>query len=99
MAQAAYMKHSERFAETTAKALDDHTTLRNGGVKQAGFYVLVGASMPNVLIETGYLSNTKDEAYLRSPTGQQQIAEAMLKGLQSYRTVYERDVNEGMGGR
>lgn len=99
MAQAAYMKHSERFAETTAKALDDHTTLRNGGVKQAGFYVLVGASMPNVLIESGYLSNTKDEAYLRSPTGQQRIAESILKGIQSYRTVYERDVNEGMGGR
>jgi N-acetylmuramoyl-L-alanine amidase len=99
MAQAAYMKHSERFAETAAKALDDHTTLRNGGVKQAGFYVLVGASMPNVLIETGYLSNTKDETYLRSPTGQQQIAEAILKGLQTYKTVYERDVNEGSGGR
>jgi N-acetylmuramoyl-L-alanine amidase len=99
MAQAAYMKHSERFAEITARALDDHTTLRNGGVKQAGFYVLVGASMPNVLVETGYLSNVKDEAFLRSQTGQQQVAEAILKGLQSYRTVYERDVNEGMGGR
>ncbi len=99
MAQAAYMKHSERFAETAAKALDDHTTMRNGGVKQAGFYVLVGASMPNVLIETGYLSNSKDEAYLRSQTGQHQIADAIMKGLRSYRTVYERDVNEGIGGR
>lgn len=99
MAQAAYMKHSERFAETTVAALDEQTTLRNGGVKQAGFYVLVGASMPNVLVETGYLSNTKDEAYLRSQTGQQRIAESILKGIESYRTVYERDVNEGIGGR
>ena len=97
MAQAAYMKHSERFAESAANAMADHTTLRNGGIKQAGFYVLVGASMPNVLVETGYLSNTKDEAYLRSQNGQQRVAESLLKGVESYRDVYERDVNEGLG--
>lgn len=97
MAQSAYVKHSERFAEAAARAIDDHTTLRNGGVKQAGFYVLVGASMPNVLVETGYLSNTKDESYLRSQNGQQRIAEAIAQGIESYKEVYERDVNEGIG--
>ena len=97
MAQSAYVKHSERFAEAAAHAIGQSTTLRNGGVKQAGFYVLVGASMPNVLVETGYLSNTKDETYLRSQSGQQRIAEAIAKGIESYKAAYERDVNEGIG--
>lgn len=97
MAQSAYMKHSERFADLTVRSMDKHLTLKNGGVKQAGFYVLVGASMPNVLIETGYLSNKKDEAFLKSTDGQQKMASAILSGIRNFRTEYERDLREGVG--
>ena len=97
MAQSAYMKHSENFAEIAAATMDKHLTMKNGGVKQAGFYVLVGASMPNALIETGYLSNKKDEAFLKSSAGQQKIAEAVLEGIRNYKEVYERSLREGFG--
>jgi N-acetylmuramoyl-L-alanine amidase len=69
--------------------------LDNNGVKQAGFYVLVGASMPNVLVETGYLSNTHDEKILKSTKGQQKIAESIFYGIKKYKTDYERSLQEG----
>ena len=46
-----YIKESEFFAAEIQKQIDKVSTSPNRGVKQAGFYVLVGASMPNVLIE------------------------------------------------
>jgi N-acetylmuramoyl-L-alanine amidase len=95
MAQSAFMKHSESFAEIAARTMEKHLTLRNGGVKQAGFYVLVGASMPNVLVETGYLSNREEEKVLRSAQGQTKIAEALFKGFQEYKRMYERALREG----
>ncbi|HEY4611426.1 MAG TPA: N-acetylmuramoyl-L-alanine amidase [Bacteroidota bacterium] len=98
MAQSAFVKHSESFAEITASTMAKHMNVRYTGVKQvkqAGFYVLVGASMPNVLVETGYLSNRTEEKTLKSPQGQTKIAEALLKGIQEYRRVYEKALQEG----
>ena len=68
--------------------------IRNSGVKQAGFYVLVGASMPNVLVETGYLSNRTEEKFLRSQKGQQQIAQALYQGIKEYKAVYEKALRD-----
>jgi N-acetylmuramoyl-L-alanine amidase len=95
MAQSAFMKHSERFAEIAAETMSKHLKIKNSGVKQAGFYVLVGASMPNVLVETGYLSNRQEEQLLRSKQGQQRIAEALFEGIKEYKSVYERTLEEG----
>ena len=69
--------------------------IQNSGVKQAGFYVLVGASMPNVLVETGYLSNRKEEKVLHSTEGQKKIAEALLEGIREYKVAYEEGLQEG----
>jgi N-acetylmuramoyl-L-alanine amidase len=90
MAQSAYVKQSERFAELLEETMSAEMEAQRTPVKQAGFYVLVGASMPNVLIETGYLSNPKEEKFLRSPSGQQKIAEAILKALQRFKIEYEQ---------
>jgi N-acetylmuramoyl-L-alanine amidase len=90
MAQSAYMRYSEHFAEVAAGAMASHLQMRNSGVKQAGFYVLVGASMPNVLVELGYISNRKEEQLLKSTKGQDRIAEALFNGIEDYRTVYEK---------
>src|SRR5690606_24568387 len=66
MAHSSYMKYSEKFAELLNRQFSNDLTLTSRGVKQAGFYVLVGASMPSVLIETGFLSNKNDADYLKS---------------------------------
>jgi N-acetylmuramoyl-L-alanine amidase len=95
MAQSAHMKASERFAELVTRELDRHLTTPNNGVLQAGFLVLVGASMPNVLIETAYLSNREDERFLNSQAGQQQYAEAIFKAIKLYKEEYDKLLQEG----
>lgn len=94
LAQTAFVRHSERFAEIASQTMDKHLDIKNNGVKQAGFYVLVGASMPNVLVELGYLSNRTEERFLRTPVGQQKIADALLKAIVDYKEEYERGISE-----
>ena len=53
-------------------------------MKRAPFVVLIGASMPSVLAEIGFLTNSNDEALLRKPEHRQKIAEALYKGIASY---------------
>lgn len=53
-------------------------------VRQALFYVLVGAKMPAVLLETSYLSNATDEARLRTVAYQTAIAESIVRAVSGY---------------
>lgn len=92
MAHSSYMKYSERFAEYLHKEFDKHPSLTSRGVKQAGFYVLVGASMPSVLIESGFVSNSNDEKYLNSSGGQQKFAEYVFEAIKKYRQSYELEM-------
>lgn len=94
MAHSSYMKYSERFAEDLHKEFSNHPSLASRGVKQAGFYVLVGASMPSVLIESGFLSNTKDAKYLNTSSGQQKFAEYVFNGIKKYRESYELEMQD-----
>jgi N-acetylmuramoyl-L-alanine amidase len=57
---------------------------KNRGVKKAPFVVLIGASMPSVLAEIGFISNPKDEAILKKADARQKIAEGLYKGLVQY---------------
>jgi N-acetylmuramoyl-L-alanine amidase len=95
MAQSAHVKASEVFADLTQREMASSTRIPNRGVKQAGFYVLVGAAMPNVLVETAYLSNREDERFLRSDAGQQKIAEALFRSIKKYKQEYEKLLKEG----
>jgi N-acetylmuramoyl-L-alanine amidase len=66
---------------------------RNRGVKKAPFVVLIGASMPSVLAEVGFVSNPRDEAYLKKPENRQKIAEGLYRGIEQYaRTLSHFDV-------
>ncbi len=96
MAQSAYMKYSEQFASIASHSMSANLKIKNSGVKQAGFYVLVGASMPNALVELGYLSNRREEQVLRSESGQDKIAAALFNGIKQYKTVYEKTLQEGL---
>lgn len=90
MAHSSYMRYSEKFSDILNKKWTRHTKIPSRGIKQAGFYVLVGASMPGVLIETGFLSNPEDEAYLKSSKGQQEIAEAIYNSIKEYKDYYDK---------
>lgn len=92
MAHSAYMKYSEKFAELLNKDFDLNLKLKSRGVKQAGFYVLVGASMPSVLIETGFISNKGDAKFLNSNSGQKQVAESIFSSIKTYRKFYEDEM-------
>jgi N-acetylmuramoyl-L-alanine amidase len=57
---------------------------RNRGVKKAPFVVLIGAHMPSILAEIGFLTNAREEALLRKPDYRQKLAEALFRGVQRY---------------
>ena len=91
MAQSAFVKFSEKYAAMLQKEVAGKTGLFNRGVNQAGFLVLVGASMPNVLFETGFLSNINDEKLLVSEKGQQMMAEGIVKAIKRYAQEYAKN--------
>ena len=57
----------------------------NTGVGGAGFMVLVGAMMPAVLIELGFISNEEDEAYMMTKVGQQDLADRIAEAVSNYK--------------
>jgi N-acetylmuramoyl-L-alanine amidase len=57
---------------------------KNRGIKKAPFVVLIGAQMPSVLAEIGFLTNSNDEALMRKTEHRQKIAEALYKGIAAY---------------
>jgi N-acetylmuramoyl-L-alanine amidase len=83
------IEESHTFADDIQNAIQtqaarSNTAARNRGVKRAPFVVLIGASMPSVLAEIGFLSNERDEANLGKPTYREKVAEALYKGLAQY---------------
>ncbi|MEJ5348799.1 MAG: N-acetylmuramoyl-L-alanine amidase [Desulfosoma sp.] len=65
--------------------LESSVQLRDLGVKQAPFYVLLGAQMPSVLIEACFISNPEEERLLTQTQFQRNLARAIAKGIHSYR--------------
>jgi N-acetylmuramoyl-L-alanine amidase len=63
---------------------------RNRGVKKAPFVVLIGANMPSVLAEIGFISNPHDESLLKKPEQRQRIAEALFRGVNAYAATLSR---------
>lgn len=94
MAHSAWVKYSERLAELIEKDVSSVAHLRDNGVSQAGFYVLIGASMPAVLVETGYLSNFREERFLASSRGQHLVAKGLTDAIVQYRAEYEKNLAE-----
>ena len=86
MYQNVYLDQSIEFASLVEDNLGIKTSR---GVKQAGFVVLRRATMPAVLIETGFLSNPDDEKMLLSNRGQNRIADALFKAFVSYKRAKE----------
>ena len=65
-------------------------TLRNLGVKQATFMVLVGATMPSVLTEVAFVTNREDAGLMRTEKYRQDVAQALLAGITRYQQSLKR---------
>ncbi len=83
------IEESHTFAQDVQTAIQtqaqrSNAAAHNRGVKRAPFVVLIGASMPSVLAEIGFLSNSRDESNLSKPEYRQKVAEALYKGLAQY---------------
>jgi N-acetylmuramoyl-L-alanine amidase len=61
-----------------------YTGVRDLGVKQAPFYVLIGAEMPAILVETGFITNTKERRRLLSKKYQESLADGIVSGIERY---------------
>jgi N-acetylmuramoyl-L-alanine amidase len=75
---------SIRLARDVCSAIDNNLNTRVLGIKGAPFYVLKGARMPAILIETGFLSNYQEERLMKNAYYRQQIAESIEQGIQKY---------------
>ncbi len=60
-------------------------SLKDHGVRRAPFYVLMGAKMPSVLMEIGYITNSKDRKNLQSKNYLQLMAQGIADGIRTYR--------------
>ena len=73
---------------------------KDRGVKQAGFMVLYRTTMPSVLIETGFLTNPKEENFIGKDLGQNKMANAMFDAFVKYKNKIEgtdSDISETKG--
>jgi len=83
------LNDSAHLAHEVQKALfktaqTGYASVKNLGVKQGPFYVLVGATMPSILVETAFVSNDRDEQKLKDPLYQDLTAEGILSGIKGY---------------
>lgn len=89
MFQNAHLEQSIILATNIEEAFKKLAHLPSRGVKQAGFLVLRETTMPSVLIETGFLSTDRDEAFLMMPENQAKVAGAILKAFGQYKKDIE----------
>ena len=83
-----YKQNSYMFTEEMLKAFDGGKIKRQGGgVGGAGFMVLVGALMPAVLFEIGFISNPEEEAYMTTAKAQEDIAARVAKAVSTYKAA------------
>ncbi len=90
MVQNEFHQESEYLAGIIQEQLDGQLSITNRRVNQAPFYVLNGAYMPAVLVETAFISNPDEETLLKKRWFRQKIAEALYESVRTFKEKYER---------
>lgn len=85
LAQTQHLEESSRLAQVIQEKLNAALGLQDRGVRQAPFRVLVGATMPAVLVEIGFLTNAEEETRLNDAEYRRKLAEALSLALQQWR--------------
>lgn len=94
-------RDARRLAERVQSAVvgrlrERHPETKDLGVKSALFYVLLGARMPSVLVETGFMTNPAEGRRLARAEHQVQVAEAIADGIRAF--AHDRSVRPSVGG-
>jgi N-acetylmuramoyl-L-alanine amidase len=89
-AQSRSVEQSSALASVVEQALRARVEMSPRAVQQAPLRVLVGATMPAVLVEVGYLSNPEQERALTSGGYQDQVAQSLFNAVVLFRAQYER---------
>ncbi|HEX9934342.1 MAG TPA: N-acetylmuramoyl-L-alanine amidase, partial [bacterium] len=92
IAQSSYRNESRDLAQMVNQSLRKSIGIPDLGVHQAGFWVLVGAAMPCILVESGFLSNPYEERLLRTRSFRQNIAEGMCESVVQFKKRYEMGI-------
>ena len=87
MAQARYIDQSAAFARAVEAALRERVPMSPRALQQAPFRVLVGANMPAVLVELGFLTNAEQEQQLARDDVQNALVQALVEGIVRYRAA------------
>jgi N-acetylmuramoyl-L-alanine amidase len=90
--QETYLDQSIAAASTIQKSFVNNLKRKDRTVKQAGFIVLKYTYMPSVLVETGFLTNSSEGAFLNSSKGQNQMANAISKAIINYKNLLQAGV-------
>ena len=85
MAQTLHLRESSALAELVQEELNLLSGIGTRGIKQAPFRVLMGATMPAVLVEVGFLSNPEDESKLGQSSYRAQVADSIYRSIQRFR--------------
>lgn len=88
LSQTATIGASLEMGTQVLQSLDKITKLHHGGVEQARFVVLKSPDIPSILIETGFISNPREEKNLSSHAYQIRLSKAIYSGLQHYFTEH-----------
>ncbi len=67
--------------------------VKDGGVRPAPFWVLVGAQMPSVLVEVGYITNPIERRRIFTADYQNRIAKGIVEGISNYLIIREKEMN------
>jgi len=94
------ISESSKLAHEVQKGVMVHVgkgyaNVRDLGVKQAPFYVLIGAEMPAVLVETGFITNPGERKRLQSKKYLETMADGIVAGLEGYVRSLSRTASGG----
>ena len=85
LAQNRYLERSGHLAEQVQRELNALTGVKDRGVRQAPFRVLMGATMPAILVEAGFLSNPEEESKLKDDAYKERVADAIARAIAGFR--------------
>jgi N-acetylmuramoyl-L-alanine amidase len=87
--QNTYLKQSTEFASLIQKQFKERVGRRDRGLKQGPIIVLWRTTMPSVLVELGYVSNSEEEKFLMSEQGQDYLASAIFRAFREYKQLID----------